>query len=388
MILLHIQEKLKDIFDITEKINHIKDIDILLERILSESRSLLNADAGSIYLVEGNKLEFSYVQNDSIKRDPSRTYYKNEKIEIDERSITGYCAKTRRYLIIDNAYEIDPRLPCSHDSSFDNKYSYRTVSLLTIPIITSRDDIIGVLQLINKKDKKGKVAPFTEEDRLLINPFIVNAASSIEKAKMTRELVLRMVKMSEFRDPKETGMHVNRVAAYSIEIYKKWGEIKGINPEEIKHKCDILRIAAMLHDVGKVGIPDNILKKNARLNPFEFEQMKQHTMFGYTLFSNYTSEWDEMSAEIALNHHERWDGTGYPDSKAGSLIPLMGRIVAIADVYDALLAKRSYKESWKEGDVFDYIKEQKGKQFDPELVDIFVSIHDIIKSVKDKYPYG
>ncbi len=387
MPVLQIEEKLKDIFDLTEKINHIKDIDILLERILYESRRLVNADAGSIYLVAGNKLEFSYVQNDSIKREPSKTYYKNERIDIDERSITGYCAKTKKYLIIDNVYDICPELPCFHDKSFDVKYSYRTVSVLTIPIITGRDDMIGVLQLINKKDREGKVAAFTENDRLMLNPFITNAAASIEKAKMTRELVLRMVRMSEFRDPKETGMHVHRVAAYSIEIYKRWGEVKNINPEDIKHSCDILRIAAMLHDVGKVGIPDHILKKNDRLDSSEFEQMKLHTKYGHMLFSSCTSDWDEMSAEIALNHHEKWDGTGYPGAKKGKDIPLMGRIVAIADVYDALLSRRSYKDSWSEEDVFEYIMGQKGKQFDPELVDIFLSIHDIIRSVKEKYPY-
>lgn len=384
-----IEEKLRDIFAVIESINQVKDLDILLERVLFESRKILNADAGSIYLVEGDNLIFSYVQNDSIMgRGSNKKYYKNERIEINERSITGYVAKTKRYLIIEDAYNIDPVLPCSHNCSFDKKFSYRTVSLLTIPIITTRGDLIGVLQLINKKGPHSSmVIPFNEDDRLLLQPFIQNAASSIEKAKMTRELVLRMVKMSEFRDPKETGTHVNRVASYSIEIYKKWAEIRNIDHGEINHISDILSIAAMLHDVGKIGIPDNILKKNARLSNDEFDQMKKHTIFGYDLFGNYTSEWDEMAAEIALNHHEKWDGTGYPSSKKGEAIPLMGRIVAIADVYDALLSKRSYKSSWDEGEVISYIRDQSGKQFDPELVEVFTNIIDIIDSIKEKYPY-
>jgi HD-GYP domain-containing protein (c-di-GMP phosphodiesterase class II) len=160
-----------------------------------------------------------------------------------------------------------------------------------------------------------------------------------------------------------------------------------------------LRIAAMLHDVGKVAISDLVLKKNGPLSQEEFAQMKGHVILGARLFTDSTSDWDDMAAEIALNHHEKWDGTGYPGKVADIFaddwssgpgkkeieIPLTARIVALADVYDALTSERIYKDEWPEEKVLQHIRDQKGKHFDPELVDIFFSIYDVLRAIKDKY---
>ena len=221
----------------------------------------------------------------------------------------------------------------------------------------------------------------------------------IEKAKMTREIILRMIKIAELHDPEETGGHVNRVGAYAIEIYSAWALNNRVPENEIKKIRDILRIAAMLHDVGKVAISDLVLKKNGPLNNDEFKQMKGHVIMGARLFKDSTSDWDDMAAEIALNHHEKWDGTGYPGKitdifakgwhpgpgKKGLEIPLAARIVALADVYDALTSERIYKDCWPEEKVLQHIQMQKGKHFDPELVDIFFSIYDVIRAIKSKY---
>jgi HD-GYP domain-containing protein (c-di-GMP phosphodiesterase class II) len=150
-------------------------------------------------------------------------------------------------------------------------------------------------------------------------------------------------------------------------------------------KSDVLRIAAMLHDVGKIGIPDVILKKPAKLTDEEYEVMKTHTSLGADLFINIFNEVDQMSRDVAVCHHERWDGKGYPRGLAGENIPLAGRIVAIADVYDALMSKRVYKSAWDEEDVIKYLREQAGNQFDPELIDIFISVYDIIKAIRNRY---
>jgi HD-GYP domain-containing protein (c-di-GMP phosphodiesterase class II) len=210
-----------------------------------------------------------------------------------------------------------------------------------------------------------------------------------------------MVKMAELRDPEETGAHVNRVATYAIELYQ-YIAYKNDTPEkEIKKVKDILRLAAMLHDVGKVGIEDAILKKTTRLDDNEFEEIKRHTLYGAILFENseFRSDWDDMAAEIALNHHERWDGTGYPgqvkvlskdapfnSGKKGEEIPLTARIVALADVYDALMSRRSYKDSWPEEKALQHIEQAKHKHFDPEVVDAFFDIYDVIKAIREKYP--
>ena len=383
------KEKILDILRVTEDINHIKDIDSLLDRILSEARYFTRADAGSIYLVKEDKLSIEYVQNETLmKRDHSsnRYIYQKQEIIIDQRSLAGYVTLTKRPLAIDDAYCLQNDKPYSFNRSFDLQSSYRTRSILTVPLVTSRDRVIGVMQIINPKDKKNIIRPFTRDHQLLVSYFAFHAAVAIEKAKMTRDMILRMIKMAELRDPKETGAHVNRVGAYSIEIYHKWALDRGILLEKIKKTKDILRIAAMLHDIGKIGISDAILKKTEKLTNPEFNQVKKHTLYGADLFENASSEWEDMTAEVALNHHERWDGNGYPQQVMGEQIPITARIVTLADVYDALVSKRSYKDSWNEKKILAFINQEKGKHFDPSVVDAFFSIYDIIKAIQEKYP--
>lgn len=395
-------EKIKRLLEITEDLNHIKDIDSLLDHILFEARLFAKADAGTIYLKEGDQLKFSYVHNDTVaKIDPANNKYIYQifDLAIDDKSIAGYVALTGEPLIIDDVYTIPKNLSYSFNPYFDTVSEYRTVSVMTVPLVTSRQSVIGVLQIINAKNRKGDVIPFTESDKMAITFLASNAAVAIERAKMTREIVLRMIKMAELRDPKETGPHVNRVASYSIEIFEAWAKAKGIPMKEIKKTKDILRIAAMLHDVGKVAISDTLLKKPGKLTDEEFNIMKLHSVYGARLFENPVSDWDSLSAEIALNHHEKWDGSGYigkiadidaepvvpGTGKKGDEIPIAGRIVALSDVFDALISKRVYKEPWAENDVLAHIREQSGKHFDPDVVMAFFSIYDVIKAIRLKY---
>jgi HD-GYP domain-containing protein (c-di-GMP phosphodiesterase class II) len=211
--------------------------------------------------------------------------------------------------------------------------------------------------------------------------------------------------MSELRDPKETGAHVNRVAGYAVELYDRWAYHHKIPDVERDKFRDTLKIAAMLHDVGKVAISDIILKKPARFTPEEYAIMQGHTYFGARLFDDIQSPLDVIASDIALTHHENWDGTGYPgwidpmtlkpirtDSngkplgRKGEEIPLGGRIVAIADVFDALSSRRVYKEPWDEQSVYNEIRKLSGIKFDPELVDIFFEILPNIKQIRDLYP--
>jgi len=155
----------------------------------------------------------------------------------------------------------------------------------------------------------------------------------------------------------------------------------------------------MLHDLGKIAISDLILRKPDKLDSEEFRVMQYHTIHGARLFQNQESDLDVLSAEIALNHHEKWDGTGYPgkiddiyqdqprlgQGKKGEEIPIAGRIVALADVYDALVSRRVYKGAWSETTTLSYIKDQSGKLFDPEVVDAFLAIYDVITAIREKY---
>ena len=189
-------------------------------------------------------------------------------------------ANTGESVNIPDAYKLKAGLPYSFSQSYDDLSGYRTQSMLTFPLKTNRGDTIGVLQLINAKDARGKVVPFSKKDEPLILHFANMAAVAIERAQMTRAMILRTIRMAELRDPMETGPHVNRVAAYAVALYEVWAAKQGVPDSVIDKNRDILRMAAMLHDVGKVAISDAILKKPARLDDTEREEMKQHTIMG------------------------------------------------------------------------------------------------------------
>lgn len=396
------KDKVFDILRINGDISHIKDVDSLLDRVLCEARHITNADAGSIFLIKGDKLSFEYVQNDTLMKDDSssnRYIYTRQELPIDNTSIAGFVALNKTQLVIDDVYKLNSSVPYTFNRSYDKSSNYHTQSVLTVPLITSRDKLIGVMQIINAKNRKHQIDTFNKDDELLVNLFAGQAAVAIERAQITREIILRMIQLAEYRDPRETGGHVQRVASFSIEVYQRWAQKKGVDESEIKQVRDILRIASMLHDVGKVAIADAILKKNARLDQQEREVMKLHTVYGARLFKNRESDWDDMAADIALNHHEKWDGSGYPGNirdiyekniktstgKKNSEIPLEARIVALADVYDALMSPRSYKDAWPEQRVLDHIQDEKSKHFDPEIVEAFLEIYDVIKAIRKKY---
>ncbi len=401
---------LKKLLTIGFEISQIKDIDLLLEKILAEARAFTNCDAGSIYIKEDDNLRFSYAQNDTLQLQLSpgkKLPYSTYSIPINATSIAGYVAANRSIMNITDVYKIDQSYPFSFNRSYDSMTGYRTVSMLTIPLNNFRNEVIGVLQLINAMDSNGQTIPFAQHFEEIIIYFANNAANAIERAKMTREIILRMNKMAEMRDPKETGPHVNRVAAYSVTLYEAWALKKGLPQEEIDKNRDVLRMSAMLHDVGKVAISDAILKKPGRFTPEEFQVMKQHTLYGANLFSDIYSDFDESAGVVALNHHERWDGKGYPGhidlqthgplpgfedenggvrGKQGEEIPLFGRIVALADVYDALSCRRCYKEAWDGNEVLAAIRAEAGKQFDPELVEVFMDCVDSFSQIENLYP--
>jgi len=403
------KEKMELITRISLDINEVKDLDLLLEKILTNVRRFFNADAGSIYIREGDYLRFSYTQNNTLQKRlaPGRKLiYNTFSIPINNWSIAGYVAKKRETVAIPDVYELDGSVPYKFDFKFDLISDYKTRSVLTVPITNQHHNVLGVMQVINQQDDKGEVIPFSPSDESLIKHFATSAGLAVERAQTTRSILLRMIRMTELRDPKETGAHVNRVGAYSVEIFEEWAKGKMIPQEEMDRKKDLLKMAAMLHDVGKVAISDLILKKPERLTIDEYEIMKSHTYLGARLFKDMQSDFDEAAYEVALTHHEKWDGTGYPGyietipdalleglsggngrvtPKAGTDIPLFGRIVAISDVYDALSSKRTYKDAWDEGRVLEEIRSLSGRHFDPEIVDAFFDCLDSLKSILKRY---
>jgi len=178
-----------------------------------------------------------------------------------------------------------------------------------------------------------------------------------------RETLLRLGKAGEYRD-QQTGNHVLRIARYSRLIAEALGLPRSV--------CEDIELAAPMHDIGKIGIPDAILLKDAPLNEREFEVMKTHTRIGYEILKDSPSRRILLGAAIALNHHERYDGLGYPQGLQGDTTPLPARIVAVCDVYDALTSARPYKGPWPASEAINYIRKRSGSQFDPACVEAFL----------------
>jgi response regulator RpfG family c-di-GMP phosphodiesterase len=392
-----------ELFKTIESLFTIKDLDSLLENVLTEARAFVNADAGTIYLATRGSLYFSFVQNDTLFRGETKDKYipSGASMPIDKSSLAGYVAKTGETILIDDVYHIQSDLSFSFNPAFDQKTNYRTRSILGVPLKTRENEVVGVLQLINAKSDDGDVVAFSMQDKLFISQFALNAADAIEKARLSREMILRMVELAELRDPFETSQHAKRVGAFSVELYEKWAARRNVSTREVKKVRDVLRTAAILHDVGKVAVSDIILKKPSQLSYDEKLVMRQHTVLGARLFKRTTSFWDYLSAEVALNHHENWDGTGYPGripdlyaekiymgpGKQGAEIPLSARVVAISDVYDALISQRAYKNGWRQEHALRHIRYQSGKKFDPELVTLFLKMDDVLDAIQRKYAY-
>ncbi|MFN2309558.1 MAG: HD domain-containing phosphohydrolase [Gammaproteobacteria bacterium] len=177
-----------------------------------------------------------------------------------------------------------------------------------------------------------------------------------------QETLLRLAKCGEYRD-EVTGNHVVRMAKYARLI----AEGLGLARDE----CDVIELAAPMHDIGKIGISDQIMLKPSRLSEDEFAIMKQHTLIGYEILKDSPSQYLQMGAVIALGHHEWFNGRGYPHGLAGEQIPLPARIVAVADVYDALTSARPYKPAWSSNDAIQYLDRMRGRHFDPRCLDVF-----------------
>ena len=191
-----------------------------------------------------------------------------------------------------------------------------------------------------------------------------------------KEIIYKMGEIGETRS-KETGNHVKRVALYS----KLLAELYGMDKEE----AQLLNLASPMHDIGKVGIPDSVLKKPGKLDKDEWVIMQSHSQIGYEMLNHSTRPILKAAATVAYEHHEKWDGSGYPQGLSGENIHIYGRITAIADVFDALGSDRCYKKAWPDEKIFNLFKEEKGKHFDPKLVELFFDNIDKFLEIRDRF---
>jgi putative two-component system response regulator len=207
------------------------------------------------------------------------------------------------------------------------------------------------------------------------------AIQDLERAekeiRLSREETIQRLSMAaEFRD-QETASHIKRMSMYCALLAERLGE----EPQ----RCEMIRLSSVMHDVGKIGIPDHILLKPGPLDPDEWKVMRTHPEIGYRILSNSRSELMNEAATVALTHHEKIDGTGYPRGLVEDEIPLVGRIAAVADVFDALTTNRVYRKAFSLGEALEIMREGKGQHFDPGILDLFLSSMDRVLGIKEKH---
>ncbi len=357
----------------------------LLDRILQKSRMLSHAEAGTIFTLRKRGarawLEPMHIQNDVV-----RVKLANFIVPVGPGTIAGYVAHSGKTVMLSDVYKISSGRAYSFNP--DNEHpDYKTRSMFCFPLKSYTDRVIGVVQLINARRRGTRTpVPFDTSIRQLVVAISPVISRLIERNDMLEQLRKKnqriatlqtqteqafqlslslLSRAAEIHD-EETGNHVYRVGEYSHHL----GRLTGRSVAW----CNILRYSAQLHDVGKMSIDASVLKKRGRLDPAERAEMDQHTTYGYQILTGTPRL--EMAAEVALNHHEKWDGTGYPNGLKDEAIPLSARIVSLADVYDALRSERPYKPAFSHRKAVQILTRGDERidpagHFDPQLLQLF-----------------
>lgn len=359
------EKQLSILMEFGKVINKTKSLDDVLESMAHFAKEILQADRCSIFVYNKEKDELW-----------SKVAHEVHPIHISaQKGVAGYAALSKETQIVVDAYN-DYRF----NSEIDKTTGYLTQTILSVPLLDNQDQTIGVFQALNKK-----VSIFTNVDAELLLLISNYAASAIENAILydrlrdtQTKIINKLASAAEFKD-QETSKHTKRVGLYSALLAEQYG----LSRDEISK----IELAAPMHDAGKIGIADKILLKQDKLTNEEFEVMKMHTKLGHDLLFDEENEYLKAAALIALEHHEKWDGTGYPQGKKGEEISVFGRIVAIADVFDALISRRPYKAPWSFEKAHKHLQHNSGTHFDPTLIDLFdkniEKIHTIYQELKD-----
>ena len=375
------------------QLSEVKPVEDLLSELLLQARRLTRAEAGTVLIAAGDRLRFVCTQNDA-RPDLARTTRLDDRriftgslqagtLPIDDKSIAGYAALHRSSLRIDDVYALPPEAPYRFDASVDAKTGYRSASMLVTPLVDRTGHLAGVMQLINRRGGAGEPEQFADKDQQVATGLASLAAVSVRNAQMRDELarshldtILRLATAAEFRDG-ETSEHIRRVSLYCETVARALGM-----PTDW---CQLMLFASPMHDIGKLGVPDAVLQKPGPLTPEERTQMEAHTTNGARILTGSTNELIQVAERIAVSHHEKWDGTGYPARLEGAQIPLEGRITAVVDVFDALTSKRVYKPAFGMDWSFAEIEKGAGKHFDPEVAAAFAQARPDIESVFEAY---
>jgi len=371
--------EITSLFNISENIASIRDEDRLLGYVLDAALERLDADRGSLMLVSPDGKNLVVAKSVGLPN-------AGLSASVDaSSSISGWVAENVKPLLIADIGDAPGFMAMSRklDSS----------SFISVPLerkswgddahALAESGLPKVIAVLNVTGKRGG-EPFSEADLKMLSIVGNHAAAALENVRLLREIedaqreqLFTLGEIVETRS-RETGNHVKRVAEYSKILGLKCG---------LSHaESEILRLASPLHDVGKVGIPDAVLNKPGKLTPEEFEIIKTHAQIGYDMLKVSKGRILQAAAVIALQHHEKFDGTGYPRGLGGKDIDIMGRITGIADVFDALGVERVYKKAWELDRILEHFRAERGKHFDPDLLDVFFANLEEILAIRNAFP--
>lgn len=390
----HDRETVKLVLDLGASFAEERRLDQLLEKIVDHSQLVTNADGCTLYLKESDgRLGFCINKNHSLNISlvgASENMTLFPPIPMDPTFVSAYAAIHKKTINIPDVYACDD-FDFTGPKRFDEKNGYITRSMLVSPLGTREGEVIGVIQIVNALDRHtGKPVPFDAHYEFLVNSLSNYAAIAIhnlrlsEKARQStvllkeanRDAIFSLALAAEAKDD-DTGDHIRRIQSYVAALAMR----VGLSREDV----ELISLSSIMHDVGKISVPDDILKKPGKLDESEVGVMRLHTAHGMKILPN--KAFFEMARAIAKYHHERWDGAGYPDKLAGEDIPFAARMVAIADVFDALTSHRPYKQAWSFEKAIEAIKNGAGTQFDPKLVKTWVCLYEegILQKIRQEF---
>jgi len=366
------QSLLRIIFDYASNIANERRLDHLLLLMADMGREMVVCDRCTVWLLDkqSNELYSKAAHGVPPLRMPAGA------------GLVGHCIATGEPIYIDDAYTNEEYREVLESGAIamDRQTGYRTKALLVIPFRDNDGEVMGAYQAINKLTAEQQ---FSDKDLEILTLAASYAGKSLESALLSneieetqKEIIFTIGEIGESRS-RETGNHVKRVAEYSYIIALGLG----LSGEE----AELLKIASPMHDIGKVAIPDEILKKPGKLTEEQFDLMKSHTLIGYRLLKNSARPILKTAALIAHQHHEKWNGQGYPLGLRGEQIHIYARITAIADVFDALGSDRVYKKAWELERILELFEQERGRHFDPKVVDVFMEQLPQLLQIRDLY---
>lgn len=366
------EELLRVIFDYTAKIANERNVDRVLMHMADMGREMIAADRCTVWLVDRQRDELWTKVAHGISE---------LRIPIGA-GLVGHAVATGKQIFIDDAYNNEEFREALADGALktDQETGYHTKAIMVIPFRNNEGEITGCYQAVNKMTPAGV---FSAKDMEILTLAASYSGKSLESAMLTqeieetqKEIIITMGEIGETRS-RETGNHVKRVAEYSYLL------ARGLGMDE--EEAELLKLASPMHDIGKVAIPDEVLNKPGKLTDEQFALMQSHTVIGYKLLSKSKRRILQAAAIVAHEHHEKWNGKGYPRGLKEEEIHIYGRITAVADVFDALGSDRVYKKAWELDRIINLFKEERGRHFDPKLVDVMLDILPEMLEVRDKY---